>query len=72
MCGTWAASSSRCLRELDGPPSGKALLKSCSVCASITPEQVAKMEKGMESLQRDLINVVLARGYVSKLFENPR
>jgi hypothetical protein len=49
----------------------------------LTPEQVAKMEKEMESLQRDLklveeshgnqvLNLVLARSYVSKLFENAR
>jgi len=49
----------------------------------LTPEQVAKMENEMESLQRDLklveeshgnqvLNLVLARGYVSKLFENAR
>jgi hypothetical protein len=49
----------------------------------LTPEQVAKMEKEMELLQRDLrlveeshgnqvLNLVLARGYVSKLFENAR
>ncbi|HKN75994.1 MAG TPA: plasmid partitioning protein RepB C-terminal domain-containing protein [Candidatus Acidoferrum sp.] len=49
----------------------------------LTPEQVAKMEKEMESLQRDLklveeshgnqvLNLVVARGYVSKLFENTR
>jgi hypothetical protein len=49
----------------------------------LTPEQVAKMEKEMESLQQDLklveeshgnqvLNLVVARGYVSKLFENTR
>jgi hypothetical protein len=49
----------------------------------LTPEQVAKMEKEMEALQRDLklveeshgdqvLNLVLAGGYVSKLFENTR
>jgi len=49
----------------------------------LTPEQVAKMEKEMESLQLDLkvveeshgnqvLNLVVARGYVSKLFENTR
>jgi hypothetical protein len=48
----------------------------------LTPEQVAKMEK-MEALQRDLkliedshgnevLNLVLARGYLAKLFENAR
>ncbi len=47
----------------------------------LTPEQVAKMEKEMESLQRDLklveeshgnqvLNLVLACGYISKLFGN--
>jgi hypothetical protein len=49
----------------------------------LTPEQVAKMEKEMESLQQDLklveeshgnqvLSLVLACGYVSKLFENTR
>jgi hypothetical protein len=49
----------------------------------LTPEQVAKMEKEMEALQRDLkfveenhgnqvLNLVLARGYLAKLFGNPR
>jgi hypothetical protein len=49
----------------------------------LTSEQVAKMEKEMESLQQDLklveeshgnqvLNLVVARGYVSKLFENTR
>lgn len=49
----------------------------------LTPEQVTKMEKEMEALQRDLklveeshgdqvLNLVLARGYVSKLLENTR
>lgn len=49
----------------------------------LTPEQVVKMEKEMEALQRDLklveeshgdqvLNLVLARGYVSKLLENAR
>ena len=49
----------------------------------LTPEQVAKMEKEMEALQRDLklveeshgdqvLNLVLARGYVSKLLDNTR
>jgi len=49
----------------------------------LTPEQIAKMEKEMETLQRDLklveenhgnqvLNLVLARGYVSKLFANTR
>lgn len=49
----------------------------------LTPEQVAKMEKEMESLQQDLklveeshgnqvLNLVVARGYVSRLFENTR
>jgi ParB-like chromosome segregation protein Spo0J len=49
----------------------------------LTPEQIAKMEKEMEILQRDLklieeshgnqvLNLVLARGYVAKLFGNAR
>jgi hypothetical protein len=49
----------------------------------LTPEQVAKMEKEMEVLQRDLklveeshgtqvLNLVLARGYLVKLFTNSR
>jgi len=49
----------------------------------LTPEQVAKMEKEMESLQGELkliedshgsqvLNLVLARSYISKLFENSR
>lgn len=53
------------------------------VVKGLTPEQVAKMEKEMEALQRDLklveeshgnqvLNLVVARGYVLKLFENNR
>ena len=53
------------------------------VVEGLTPEQVAKMEKEMEALQRDLkivedshgnqvLNLVLARGYLSKLFANSR
>jgi hypothetical protein len=49
----------------------------------LTPEQVSRMEKEMEVLQRDLksieeshgtqvLNLVLARGYLLKLFANPR
>lgn len=49
----------------------------------LTPEQVAKMEKEMEALQRDLrlvedshgnsvLNLVLARGYLSKLLGNQK
>jgi ParB-like chromosome segregation protein Spo0J len=49
----------------------------------LTPEQIAKMEKEMDSLQRDLklievsygnevLNLVLARGYLAKLFSNAR
>jgi ParB-like chromosome segregation protein Spo0J len=49
----------------------------------LTPEQITKMEKEMEVLQRDLklieeshgnevLNLVLARGYVAKLFANTR
>src|SRR5258707_1367648 len=53
------------------------------VVEGLTPEQVTKMEKEMETLQRDLklveeshgnqvLNLVLARGYLSKLFANSR
>jgi hypothetical protein len=53
------------------------------VVESLTPEQVAKMEKEMEALQRDLkivedshgnqvLNLVLVRGYLLKLFANSR
>jgi ParB-like chromosome segregation protein Spo0J len=49
----------------------------------LTPEQVAKMEKEMEGLQRDLklveeshgnqvLNLVLARGYLAKLIANTK
>jgi hypothetical protein len=49
----------------------------------LTPEQIAKMEKEMETLQRDLklvedlhgtqvLNLVLACGYLTKLFGNAR
>ena len=49
----------------------------------LTPDQVVKMEKEMEALQRDLkhveeshgnevFNLVLARGYLAKLFGNAR
>ncbi len=49
----------------------------------LTPDQVAKMEKEMEDLQRDLkqieeshgnqvLNLVLARGYVTKISANAR
>jgi hypothetical protein len=49
----------------------------------LTPEQVAKMEKEMELLQRDLklveeshgnqvLNLVLARSYLARLFDNSR
>jgi hypothetical protein len=49
----------------------------------LTPEQVSKMEKEMEALQRDLkiveeshgnqvLNLVLARTYLAKLFDNVR
>jgi ParB-like chromosome segregation protein Spo0J len=48
----------------------------------ITPEQVAKMQKEMAGLQKELkgveethgsevLNLVMARGYLSKLFSNP-
>jgi hypothetical protein len=50
---------------------------------SLSPEQIAKMEKEMDVLQRDLkliedshgnqvLNLVLARGYVTTLFGNAR
>ena len=50
---------------------------------SLTPEQIAKMEQEMEVLQRDLklieeshgnqvLNLVLARGFVTRLFGNAR
>ncbi|MCL4850297.1 MAG: ParB N-terminal domain-containing protein [Bryobacteraceae bacterium] len=50
---------------------------------ALTPEQMAKMQKEMEVLQRDLkaiedshgnevLNLVLARGYLAKLFSNVR
>jgi ParB-like chromosome segregation protein Spo0J len=53
------------------------------VVQGLTPEQVAKMEQEMEALQRDLksveqshgdsvLNLVLARGYLEKLFGNAR
>jgi hypothetical protein len=49
----------------------------------LSPEQVAKMEKEMEVLQRDLklveeshgnqvLNLVLARSYLARLFDNGR
>jgi hypothetical protein len=49
----------------------------------LAPEQVAKMQKEMEVLQRELkmieeshgnqvLNLVLARGYLGKLFGNAR
>jgi hypothetical protein len=53
------------------------------VVQGLTPEQVAKMEQEMEALQRDLksveeshgdcvLNLVLARGYLDRLFNNAR
>lgn len=53
------------------------------VVEGLTPEQVSKMEKEMEVLQRDLkqieeshgtevLNLVLARGYLAKLLGNAR
>ena len=53
------------------------------VIEGLTPEQIAKMEKEMDSLHRDLklieashgnevLNLVLARGYLAKLFGNGR
>ena len=49
----------------------------------LTPEQISKMEREMDALQRDLkqveashgdevLNLVLARGYLAKLFANAR
>jgi ParB-like chromosome segregation protein Spo0J len=49
----------------------------------LTPEQISKMEREMDALQRELkqveashgdevLNLVLARGYLTKLFENAR
>ena len=49
----------------------------------LTPEQMARMTKEMETLQRDLkaveeshgnqvLNLILARGYLTKLFSNDR
>ena len=53
------------------------------VMDGLSPDQITKMEQEMESLQRDLsvieenhgnqvLNLVLARGYVAKLIANPR
>ena len=53
------------------------------IVEGLTPEQITKMEKEMEALQRDLklveeshgnqvLNLVLARGYLSKLIANSR
>lgn len=53
------------------------------VTKGLAPEQIARMEKEMEVLQRDLrvveethgtqvLNLVLARGYLTKLFGNSR
>jgi len=53
------------------------------VVEGLTPEQIAKMEKEMEVLQRDLklveeshgnqvLNLVLARSYLARLFDNGR
>ena len=53
------------------------------VIEGLTPEQIAKMEKEMDALHRDLklieashgneaLNLVLARGYLTKLFSNAR
>jgi RepB plasmid partitioning protein len=58
------------------PDKGKAV-------EGLTPEQITKMEKEMEGLQRDLklvedshgnqvLNLVLARSYLARLFENSR
>jgi RepB plasmid partitioning protein len=69
----FAASQSEMLNEPDKH----------KVVQGLTPDQVAKMEKEMEALQRDLglieeshgnqvLNLVLARGYLVKLFGNSR
>ena len=53
------------------------------IIEGLTPEQIVKMEKEIDSLQRDLklieashgnevLNLVLARGYLAKLFGNAR
>ena len=53
------------------------------VVEGLTPEQISKMEKEMEALQRDLklieeshgnqvLNLVLASSYITKLLANPR
>ena len=53
------------------------------IVEGLSPEQVSKMEKEMEALQRDLksveetygnevLNLVLARGYLTKLLNNAR
>jgi ParB-like chromosome segregation protein Spo0J len=53
------------------------------VIEGLTPEQIVRMEKEMDSLHRDLklieashgnevLNLVLARGYLAKLFGNPK
>jgi len=53
------------------------------VIEGLTPEQIVKMEKEMDSIHRGLklieashgnevLNLVLARGYLAKLFGNPR
>jgi hypothetical protein len=53
------------------------------VVQGLTPEQITKMEQEMEALQRDLkvieeshgdnvLNLVLARGYLEKLFDSGR
>jgi hypothetical protein len=53
------------------------------IVEGLTPEQVSKMEKEIEALQRDLrsveetygnevLNLVLARGYLTKLLNNAR
>jgi hypothetical protein len=50
--------------------------------SGVTPEQMARMEREMASLQgqyrlveqsygQDVLNLVLARGYLAKLLENP-
>jgi len=54
-----------------------------TVSDALSPEQVSRMEREMEVLQRDLkqvedshgnavLNLVLARGYLAKLFENTK
>jgi RepB plasmid partitioning protein/ParB-like nuclease domain len=65
------------------PPEMLAEPEKHKVAKGLSAEQIAKMEKEMDGLQRDLkvveeshgnqvLNLVLARGYLSKLFTNNR